>query len=332
MTTHQPPLNVGRVQTTALCHRSRGRQNGLTLIELMISITLGMFIVATGLSIFLSSKSTYVSGDSSSRLLDTGRYVLESITRAARQTSYEELAVDDDDQVPIVNDGSLSPNIKGWDAKSLSIATGATLSPTTPTYNGSDILQLRFFGASGSAAAAASRTVLNCAGIPVPGVTTVTQAEEGRGWSIFFVHKPASGEPELRCGYLDANKKLVSLPIATGVESFQVLYGLDTNDDGIPDQFVSATKIKSNAGWQQVVALKVSVLIRGGRVERADVPNTTFNLFGQEYSDPSDKGTRIDESNTADIAAVDRPRSRKLFSTLIQLRNATRGGNIAALP
>ena len=321
------PPSAGTPFATA---RHALRQRGLTLVELMISITLGMFIVATGLTIFLSSKSTYVGSDDSTRLLDTGRYVLESVTRAVRQTSYEELAVGDNDQVAIVDDGTLSKNIKGWDAQTLSISTGATMSPSGAPSNDSDILKLRFFGASsasGVAAPSASRTVLNCAGVPVPGVATINQAEDGRGWSVFFVHKPATGEPELRCGYLDAGNKLVSLPIATGVESFQVLYGLDTDNDGIPNKFVNATKVPD---WKKVVALKVSFLIRGTRIERADVPKTIFHLFGSEYSDSTDKGTKIDENT--DIGVADRSRSRKVFSTLIQLRNFTGGGNIAALP
>ncbi|MGT2429876.1 PilW family protein [Cupriavidus basilensis] len=55
-----------------------------------------------------------------------------------------------------------------------------------------------------------------------------------------------SGNPQLMCGYRarDASNKeisntaITSVPIISGVEVFQVLYGVDTNNDYIPDRYL----------------------------------------------------------------------------------------------
>jgi len=307
----------------------RHAQHGLTLIELMISITLGMAIVAAGLMVLVSTKSTYVIQDENTRLSDTGRYAIENISRAVRQAAFENLESED---APIVHDpdnAANAPNIDGFDAKTMSVTTGSlTPLPGAMTVNPSDILQVRFFGASKkdvSGTPTPDGSIINCAGRAVGAVQTPENANEGRGWSIFFVHRANGGEPQLFCAYVDGGK-LVSAPIASGVESFQVLYGLDTNNDGVPEQFLNATDVKNR--WRNVVALKIAMLVRSGRSERADVEDKVYDLFGPAYDEATDKGSRVSE---AALPQAERARTRKIFSTLIQLRNRASGANIAPI-
>ncbi|MES2831654.1 MAG: PilW family protein [Pseudomonadota bacterium] len=303
-------------------------QHGLTLIELMISITLGMLIVAAGLMVLVSTKSTYVIQDENARLSDTGRYAVENIARSIRQTGFENLETD---FAPIVhNPAKNAPNIDGFDARTLSPTSGSvTPIAGSTTVNGSDVLRLRFFGTSRTVNGTPTPdgSVINCAGIPVGAVQTIQDADEGRGWSIFFVNRASGGEPQLFCAYVDATGELVSTPIASGVESFQVLYGLDLGSDGIPDQFVNATTV--GARWRNVAAVKIAILVRGGRSERADVEDIKYELFGPEYPfAATDVGSLIDETN---LPQAERARSRKIFSTVIQLRNRASGANIAPI-
>ena len=60
-------------------------QAGLTLVELMIAIVLGMLVVLAAIALLLSTKATYTHQDDATRLEDTGRYALEIVTRALRQ-------------------------------------------------------------------------------------------------------------------------------------------------------------------------------------------------------------------------------------------------------
>lgn len=52
--------------------------------------------------------------------------------------------------------------------------------------------------------------------------------------------------------------------IAVGVEDMQVLYGFDTDEDGLANAYVRADAIDADAGeWRQVVSVRVTLLLRG---------------------------------------------------------------------
>lgn len=59
-------------------------QHGLSLIELMVALTLGLMITSSLGYILLGSRSTYRTQDASARVQDTGRFALEFIGRQLR--------------------------------------------------------------------------------------------------------------------------------------------------------------------------------------------------------------------------------------------------------
>lgn len=203
--------------------------------------------------------------------------------------------------------------------------------PIAAVSHGSDILALRFGGA-------ADGSMLNCAGFAVD----ETDLEE-RGWSIFFVGGDRKSEPELRCKYRGKNSWRTE-GIARGVESFQVLYGLDTDGSGLPNQFVNASLIEQlNAElagetdersgeemhdyWSKVVAVRLAMLVRSARTLDGAGPPPPYHLFGEVYSrayGASDRGTMVQES---DIPAAARRRLRSVFITTVPLQNALSNGD-----
>lgn len=73
--------------------RTRIRPNitphsGLTLVELMIAMTLGLLILLAIGSIYIGSRQTYRMQEDSARLQETGRYALETIGRSIRQAGF----------------------------------------------------------------------------------------------------------------------------------------------------------------------------------------------------------------------------------------------------
>lgn len=317
-------------------HRTVKREAGLTLVELMISIILGLLVAMAAAALLISSKSGYTAQDDVTRLQETGRYAIESITRAVRQTAYENW---DKDEAPVLATADISANIAGLDARSLNSKLAGIESPVMKSINGSDVLALRFFGAG--TGKNGDETIINCAGF---GVAAASEAEAGRGWSIFYVAE-SNGEPELRCKYL-GNGSWSSDAIARGVESFQVLYGVDTDKDGLPNQFLTATAINAlddalilegadetakatdknrKTNWKKVVVVKVALLVRGSQPARTDALVAQHDLFGKEYSDANagtDIGTQIKETN---LPTGVRNRLRKVFTLTIQLRNQIAG-------
>lgn len=65
-----------------------GYQKGLSLVELMIAITLGLILMAGVMQLFISSKNTYQTQQGSSRVQETGRLALEFLSRDIRMAGY----------------------------------------------------------------------------------------------------------------------------------------------------------------------------------------------------------------------------------------------------
>lgn len=64
------------------------RQTGLSLIELMISLTLGIFLIFGVLEVFVNSKQTYRVQDSLSRLQENARFAIDTIVTDIRGAGY----------------------------------------------------------------------------------------------------------------------------------------------------------------------------------------------------------------------------------------------------
>ena len=315
-------------------------QQGWTITEMMIAITLGLFILLTATGLLLSSKTSYVMQDQNASIQETGRYAVEVLSRSVRQAGYENW---NNGTMPLLNGADFSANVIGMDAMTLKKTTaGLDGATSTDAVNGSDVLALRFFGESAYGEAGA---ILNCAGLAVAEPTSFQTADQERGWSIFFVAKDSAGEPELRCKY-QSKTSWSADAIARGVESFQVLYGIDLDGNGMPERFLSADKIDElddqlllvgenaiaratdknrKTAWKKVRAIKFSLLIRGSQVARDDVLAMEYNLFGADYSNAhatTDKGVSIKEDT---LPSASRNRIRKIFTHSIQLRNDAAG-------
>lgn len=103
----------------------------------------------------------------------------------------------------------------------------------------------------------------------------------------------ASGEPSLW-----RSEDGVNLEIIEGVEELQILYGLDTDDDNYPNQFVTIDNVANNF---DIVAVRIMLKVRS--VEDQVVEDNQVYTFN---------------GNT--LTAADR-RLRQQFSTTVALRN-----------
>jgi type IV pilus assembly protein PilW len=64
------------------------KQRGVSIIELMVSITIGLVLLAGVLSIFFSSKVTYFANEKTARLQENGRVALDLISHDVRSAGY----------------------------------------------------------------------------------------------------------------------------------------------------------------------------------------------------------------------------------------------------
>ena len=295
----------------------RRHQQGLTLIELMIAMALGMGVVLAAVALMQASRSTYLSVADSAQIQENGRYALDLIARSVRQANY----VPQDNPAFLRNDlGGLEPGVFGIDnARVSEHSTGLSSPSANRDAHGSDLLAIRFFGSGPRNQP--DNDMLNCAGFAVPGpngAASLSDLEEARGQSIFYVTPDSTGEPELRCKYLAREGGWSAAAIVRGIESFQVLYGLrNVHGSGGGLDYVNATRV--GARWREVAAVRIALLARGERNVRDDGAPVVHRLFGAGYQDSRDVGTVIDETS---LPAPLQQRMRKLFQTTVWLRNS----------
>lgn len=306
------------------------RQRGLTLVELMVAITVGLLVLLFAAAMLVSANRGHAAQEEAARLDDSGRFALETIARAVRQTAYVNW---DRADAGIADDPTAPARVVGMDNRSLVKTADFISDPRPDVANGSDVLALRFAGAGPAPDGDGSMT--SCAGFGV------SELEEG--WSIFYVGRSAIGDTELRCKYRGTTSWGADA-IVGGVDSFQVLYGLDTDvpADGLANLFVNASVVSAlddglaiegadetereldlrrKTYWKRVASIKVGLILHDEKRVRMNAQPIIFDVFGPAYADAlgsADPGTRVSES---DMPGSLRERERRLFSSTIMLRN-----------
>ncbi|MCP5146237.1 MAG: PilW family protein [Gammaproteobacteria bacterium] len=64
------------------------RQRGLTIVEIMVSLLLGLLILGAAISIFDSNRRTYRTGEALARVQENGRYAIQTIARELRMAGH----------------------------------------------------------------------------------------------------------------------------------------------------------------------------------------------------------------------------------------------------
>jgi type IV pilus assembly protein PilW len=301
------------------------RQTGVSLVELMVAMTLGILVILAMSNLIFASKSIHTVQIDTFTMDDTARSVFSNMANSIKQAgliNYSSAGA------PLIDTDALSPAILGLDASTLKTTSNGIESPTKSLNNSSDVIAIRFFGYGTGTEIDAP---LNCAGYGVPAPTSPGKAEADRGWSIYYVANDNGGQPNLYCKY--KSKNFTAQSIAEGVESFQILYGIDDRamPDGTGIQFLDATEINAldanippaefnkKTHWKKIVAIKVAILVRGTHNANLNSTTETYRLFGEDYFNPSDKGTSIAGNGLPPKYAG---HLRKVYSATIQLKNA----------
>lgn len=299
------------------------RQSGLTLIELLVSLVLASLIMLAATALYTVTISSYKTVDAAQELQDSGRFALEVIGQAARMAGYQNYTQRDG----LGRDNSRRfapttfPTVRGFNNSK--VATSTSIADDGATNNGgvnlSDTLAFRFHGSSLTTdASKPDGSMIDCQGVaqnyPLNGDDVAV--------SLFWISTDSTGEPALQCisrgsptaPSLSRNTQ----PILKGVETFQVMYGLDTNGDSVPRQWVSGQNVTA-ADWVKVVAVRVGLVIRGevGSSQGASATATENDFYplGKAFTGTStEAGLKFTAPNDG--------RLRRVFNATFKLRNA----------
>ncbi|WP_306397960.1 PilW family protein [Telluria beijingensis] len=306
--------------------RSRTRQAGLTIAELMVAMALGLAVLLAAGALLIGSVRAHVAVTDSVEMDDGGRYAVDALARAIRLAAHVDWAAHP------APDPAAPARIAGLDAHSLARTVPGIDGPLPDEVNGSDVLALRFPGSG--APPAGDGATLDCAGFPVH------RNEEG--WSIFYVARNAQGEAELRCKYRGATN-WSSDAVAGRVDGFQVLYGLDADGDGVPERYLNATGIaaldaalvlagatpdeqaadlRKRTHWKRVALVRVALLLHGPRLDPGAQQAVVYDLFGPDHGATyaaGDLGTRLDAATLDESSDGRGRRLRKVYGVTVAL-------------
>ena len=102
--------------------KSQKRQSGVSLIELMISLVLGLLIVGGVIQVFVATQQTYRTQEAMSRIQESGRYATEVLSRNIRQAGFKggcavnvdiNILLDETNTDTLIH--TIGDGVRGWD-------------------------------------------------------------------------------------------------------------------------------------------------------------------------------------------------------------------------
>lgn len=293
-----------------LAKGKQARFRGLTLVELLVALALSLLVVAAAVAMFIATRQTYGTVDAAAQLRENGRFASDIISRVAVQAGYTDLiagALSNAQAAQMLGEDP-EPDVIGFNN-----AVPDTTDPITETQhnsrpascgsisdsscmNGSDVLVLRYHGSSDSVTGDPDNSMINCAGY---GEIGVIKSTDDRAVSIFSVRRAPDGEPTLYCSYRSwKTSEWDTQPLISGVESLQLLFGIDASDptkrDTVPDRYVRADELSVGTpaaireNWRRVRAIRVGMVLRGAQGTSGEpvTAKTTFSPLGKDmYAD-----------------------------------------------
>lgn len=355
-------------------------QRGVSIVELMVAVTIGIIISAGIIQLFQSNKKAYRLQESQNIVNENARFAVGQIQYHLRLAAHwggvstGELETHPSAEAkPITNDCGANWLIQnlGFEGYEGSADSPLDCIPDANYVDNSDVVVARF--------ADPERWDGNCSGTPTTGTpgcvddsaalfvrTAVGQralifqgdqlpddaasdpafaglepgieATDVRNYfrypnhplavAIYFVRPCANPGADGVCGGADDDAiptlvrvvlnddgdTLIEEDLVSGVEQMQVSYGVDYDGDLNADRYDTAIGITTAGAWDSVVTARITLLIR------EQSRDTTF-----EDDAAIEVGDIVGGGGISyDIPADDRQFRRRIYTTLVQVRNHTR--------
>jgi type IV pilus assembly protein PilW len=127
--------------------KNKPYQTGMTLIEIMIALLIGAFLVGGVLQIFINSKQTYRMQEGLSRLQENGRFALDFLANDIRMTGFigcnNQATLTNTLNTPTAFLYNFSKAIEGFESTSASAWTPTINSAITSPLGDSDVITIR---------------------------------------------------------------------------------------------------------------------------------------------------------------------------------------------
>lgn len=314
------------------------QQAGLTLIELLVAMTIGLLIVLAAAAALLVSRQGFFAVDAASQLRDNARYAQDIIQRLGVQAGFKNVFLlrgtgseSEPPHVYGINNAKRTSNSQAWD--------GGSSWGSSDVGKNSDILVLRTQTSTASDISTTSDgSMIDCLGIAP---TAAPTSQDDRFVSILHVQPSSSGEPALMCSREASGGGFETQPLVEGVENFQVLYGVDNvtpgtapsgSTDSVPDRYLRADQLTVTGNttatynnWRRVRSIRVGLVLRSQPGSAVETASQTFYPLGTSKSSGSGTIGSAFANSTSDPGTVFTPgvdgRIRQVVTFTVHLRN-----------
>lgn len=294
---------------TVLHAGNRVTQSGFSLVELLLAMTVTLFIIGALITVVLGSAATGRSRDQASDLQTNGRYALQQIKNDLLHAGFlgisslftpdqpisaDGIVVTDACDIALV--GRLSQRLWGSDDAN---PFAATCIPAADYLTG-DVLVVRSLNPTPVIAPFSATQVYYHSsyegGQPFVGPTPpdFTASNKQPPYldyevqeTVYYVspYTNSANEvplvPALYRTRLGAGPAMVPELVASGVENLQVRYGVFQTNSTV--QYFSANEIAA-ADWDLVKSLEIWVLLASDRPDAGYQNNTTYTMGGQNVA------------------------------------------------
>ncbi|MBF0186575.1 MAG: PilW family protein [Magnetococcales bacterium] len=307
--------------------------SGFSLIELMVSMALGLFLTIIAFTLYSSTAEIYAQNEQSATLLEDTRYAMQLLSSELKMTGFygnvtSPTDVDDtemDDASMITTDCGTLDDKATWafdldpPVETLSYASQGEVITTYPCIDAAEvtssgmILAIKRVLGTEQAFADLDNGSVYVGGTGTSGtlfhmdVATADLGADYTYWeyavSIFYVDD-SSGTPMLYRKVLQSGTPNTmtteSSPVAEGVERLHVTFGIDSDDDGSANYYLSTP---TDTERETAVSARIFILSRSLDAD-TDYTNTKTYVLGDTSVGPFNDNYY-----------------RKVFSTTVMLRN-----------
>ena len=285
------------------------KQTGLTLVELMVALAIGSFLIIGAVQIYNQSRHAFVINESIARVQETAQFAMDTIESDLRMASNwgrtsRSLAIEGRS---LAGD----PNPKNMPGVPLDCGADWVLDLAVPVDGSNNNFNLPCAATGGAQATSDLITVRRATVLPqapTPGrlqiQTTRVQGEvfddgvEPPMFQPVIPADPVAGTPA------SSETAIIDQEIAPGVENLQVQLGIDVDEDNTVDRYVNpGDEIydPAAAGYvpgARVITARVWLVVRGVNLELGIQDNRDYEPGDVDLGTFNDQVRRMQVSKT----------------------------------
>lgn len=313
------------------------QQRGLSIVELMVALVLGLLITSGITAFYLQSKRNFTQDELISRMQENARMAMDVLARDLEMTGFWGTMLND---VSILQDASLGTDPTwtittdcgpaGWaydptpPIRYLAGANATKVNTDFPCIGASDlfnststnILAIKHVSGAPTATVASGGVYLRTNGVvgtlyKEPATGTLTSGTGWNDWqyqvSVYYIGKDASRSdlPVLYRAYLNTSGATPTMAteaggIAEGIENFRVLFGVDTDNDGVANQYLASPDATQQ---ESLVSARIYLLVRSSNPDPGYTNTKSYNL------------------GDSTVSAFDDHYYRRVYTTTVVIRN-----------